>query len=223
MKDQRSIRVQNLHNILLSKFLPAEELNRIFSTSELLGSFDNHTYLEIYESLGGKINAPEIKFKVPFLEFGRFCVLLDEPIHFNRYRAKTLRSSFYEKLTSFPLMKYRTYCRKHEVECLKAGTSKPYWTNAEAERYFEPSQQSGDLGLSGSSGWKLNALNDFIVDIIARQRKIRLVRISVWDDMMVNKNLKKFNELLVSPSTYEAEQIIKYVERKVVGLYADDF
>jgi len=50
-----------------------------------------------------------------------------------------------------------------------------------------------------------------------------LVRISVWDDMMVNKNLKKFNELLVSPSTYEAEQIIKYVERKVVGLYADDF
>lgn len=223
MKDQRSIRIQNLHNILLSKFLPNEELNRGFSTSEVLGSFDKNTYQEVYESLGGKTNVPEIKIKVPFMEFGRFCVLLDEPIHFNRYRAKTLRSSFYERLTSFPLMKYRTYCRKHEVECLKVGTSNPSWTNAEAEQYFGPSQQSGDLGLSGSSGWKLNALTDFIIDIIARQRKVRLVRISVWDDMMVNKKLKKFNELLVSPSTYEAEQIIKYVEKKVVGLYADDF
>lgn len=223
MKDQRSIRIQNLHNILLSKFLPNEELNRVFSTSEVLGSFDKNTYLEVYESLGGKTNVPEIKIKVPFMEFGRFCVLLDEPIHFNRYRAKTLRSSFYERLTSFPLTKYRTYCRKHEVECLKVGTSNPSWTNAEAEQYFGTSQQSGDLGLSGSSGWKLNALNDFIIDIIARQRKVRLVRISVWDDMMVNKKLKKFNELLVSPSTYEAEQIIKYVEKKVVGLYADDF
>ena len=223
MKDSRSIRVQNLHKILLSKYIPAEEINPVFSTKEILNSFDENVFLECYNSLGGLLKAPEIKFKTSLLEFGRFCVLLDESIHFNRYRTKTLRSSFYEKLSSFPLAKYRTYCRKFEVESLKTGTSNPYWTNEEAEEHFGPSQQSGDLGLSGSSGWKLNALKDFSIDIIARQRKIRLLRLSVWDDLMVNRRLVRFNDLLMSPGEAEYNLILKYVEKKVVGLYADDF
>ena len=223
MRDTRSIRVQNLHNILLSKFLPASELKREFSTKELLNSFDKEQFLEVYQSLGGREEYPEIVFSIPFMEFGRFCVLLDEPIHFNRYRSKTLRSTFYEQLSSFPLMKYRTYCRKYETECLKAGTSSPYWSNSLAEQHFGPSQSSGDLGLQGSAGWKLNALRDFCIDLIARQRKIRLLRISVWDDMMVNRSLKKLNDILISPGKQEADLINKFVERKVVGLYADDF
>jgi len=223
MKDNRSIRVQNLHKILLSKFLPSEELNRTFKTSEILNSFDKNILLETYHFLGGKIDNPEIIFSIPFMEFGRFCVLLDGSIHFNRYRSKTLRSSFYENLGSFPLIKYRTFCRKYEVECLKVGTSKPHWTNDEAEKHFGPSQQSGDLGLAGSAGWKMNAFKDFSIDVIARQRKIRLLRISIWDDLMVNKKLKKFNDLLMSPGSLETEMILKYVERKIVALYADDF
>ncbi len=222
-KDSRSIRVQHLHNILLSKYLPSEEVNRVFKTSEILESFDKKIFLETYNGLGGKIENPEIFFSIPFMEFGRFCVLLDEPIHFNRYRSRTLRASFYEGLSSFPLMKYRTYSRKHEVECLKVGTSRPYWTNDEAEKHFGPSQQSGDLGLAGSSGWKMIALKDFTIDLLARQRKIRLLRISVWDDLMVSKNLQKFNDLLMSPGSVESEMILKYIERKVVALYADDF
>lgn len=223
MKGKRNIREENLHKILLTKYIPATELNHSFSTWELKGSFHEKVFLETYESLGGREAFPEIKIHVPFMEFGRFCVLLDEQIHFNRYRAKTLRSSFYENLTSFPLMKYRSYSRKYEVECLKSGTSNPAWTNKEAERQFGPSQHNGDLGLSGSSGWKLIAFKDFAIDLIARQRKIRLLRVSVWDDILINKKLVKFNELLMSPGNAESELILKYVERKVFGLYADDF
>jgi len=84
-------------------------------------------------------------------------------------------------------------------------------------------RQSGDLGLKGSSGWKMTAFKDFLTDLICRHRKIRLLRISVWDDLMVNRRLQKFNELLMSPGNKETELILKYVERKVVGLYADDF
>ena len=75
MKDHRSIRNQNLHKILLSKFLPSEELNRIFDTKDILNSFDKNSFLEVYESLEGREDLPEIKFNVPFMEFGRFCVL----------------------------------------------------------------------------------------------------------------------------------------------------
>ena len=223
MKEKKSIRVQNLTKVLTSKYLPAEEINRKFSSAEFKSTFDEKAFLEVYQNLGGLQAFPELTFQVPFMEFGRFCVLLDEPIHFNRYRAKTLRSGFYESLSSFPTMKYRTYCRKHEVECLKAGTAKPHWTNLEAEYHFGPSQESGDLGLKGSAGWKLTALKVLMVDMICRQRKIRLLRISVWDDLMVNKKLQKFNALLISPGGQETEMILKYVDRKIVGLYADDF
>ncbi len=223
MKQKKTIREENLHKILLSKYIPAEELNHSFSTWELQGTFFEKIFLEIYQSLGGTEDFPEIKFTFPFMEFGRFCVLLDEHIHFNRYRAKTLRSSFYENLSSFPLMKYKSYSRKYEIECLKTGTSNPAWTNKEAERHFGPSQSNGDLGLSGSSGWKLTAFNDFTIDLIARQRKIRLLRISVWDDLLIHKKLVKFNELFMSPGNTETDLILKFVERKVFGLYADDF
>ncbi len=223
MQRTRGIREENLHKILLSKYLPSAELNRNFSTSELKGLFTEKTLLETYASLGGKEAFPEITFQVSFMEFGRFCVLLDEQIHFNRYRAKTLRSSFYENLKSFPLMKYKSYSRKYETECIKSGTSNPAWTNREAEFHFGASQSNGDLGLKGSAGWKLTAFKDFAIDMIARQRKLRLIRISVWDDLMINRALKKYYELLMSPGTIESELILKYVERKLIGLYADDF
>jgi len=223
MRDQRSIRVQNLHKILLSKFLPSDEQKKEFSTKDLLESFDKKRMLEVYHALGGLADYPEMIFSIPILEFGRFSVLLDEAIHFNKYRTKTLRSDFYESITSFPLMKYRGYCRKYEVECLKAGTSYPFWSNDLAEKHFGSSQPSGDLGLQGSSGWKMTAFKDFSIDVYARQNKMRLVRISVWDDIMINMKLKKLNELLMSPGKAEFEKILKYVEAKVIGLYADDF
>lgn len=223
MKTKESIRYRNLVGVLQSKYLPADQINRRFQSFELQNTSFEKYLLEAYGNLGGLMDPPDIKFTVSFMEFGRFCVQLDEAIHFNRYRAKTLRSAFYEKLASFPTMKYRTYCRKYEVECLKAGTSKPYWTNDEAEKHFGKSQHSGDLGLNGSAGWKMTAFKDFLTDLICRKRKIRLLRIPVWDDLMVDRKLKKFNELLMSPTTAEKEQILKLIEARVVGLYADDF
>jgi len=220
---KKTIRQQNLFRILSGKYIPSEELNHQFDTAALKGSLFENVFIESYRSLGGIAVYPEIKFTAPLLEFGRFCVILDESIHFNRYRAKTLRASFYENLTSFPLIKYRSYCRKYEVECIKVGTSNSVWTNDEAERHFGPSQQSGDLGLNGSSGWKFTAFKDFATDLIARQRKIRLIRIAVWDDLMINQNLKKFHELLMSPGKTESGLIQNYTEKKLIGLYADDF
>ncbi len=223
MNKKYSIRTEKLNKVLLTKYIPAEQINRKMNSDELQGSFFEKQFQEAYEILGGEDPLQKIIHEPPFLEFGRFCVLLDEPIHFNRYRAKTLRSPIYENLSAFPAMKYRTYCRNYEVECLKVGTSKPNWTNTEAELHFGASQQSGDLGLSGSSGWKLIAMQDLLTDMICRKKKIRLLRISVWDDLMVQKNLRKFNELLISPTPQATELILKYVERKVIGLYADDF
>lgn len=218
-----SVRYRNLQQILYSKYLPNESVNPVFDSSELQNHAFGQYLQQAYEALGGTVDFPFFKSKPQFMEFGRFCVVFDETRHFNRYRAKTLRVPFYDSLASFPLMKYRSYCRKYEVECLKSATGPGAWTNARSEALFGPGQQSGDLGLRGAPGWKLTALTDVAVDMIARKRKIRLVRIGVWDDLMVNKRLMKLNQLLISPDKSTFEAIINFIDRKVVGLYADDF
>lgn len=223
MSKNPSVRFKMLQQILCDKYLPNDTINPVFDTDELM----NHAYEQHlrqgFAELGGNADFPNLKFRPQFMEFGRFCVVFDDADHFNRYRAKTLRVPFYNALSSFPLMKYRTYCRKYEVECIKAATGPGAWTNAAAEALFGPGQQPGDLGLKGSPGWKLTALQDLAVDLIARKRKIRLLRASVWDDLMVHRKLTKLNQLLMSPDKATAESIQNFIDRRVVGLYADDF
>jgi len=223
MKEKRSVRESNLWKILASKYIPTEEVDPQVSTSELVGTRFEADLIEAYKLLEGKATFPDLKFQSGFLEFGRFFVVLDDVSHFNRYRAKTLKLDYYEQMLSFPLEKYRIYSRNLETECLKAASSGQLWTNAEAEKHFGRSQVSGDLGLSGSAGWKLTALKDVAVDLIARKRKIRMLRLAVWDDLMVQNQLKRLNELLMSPRSAETDAILKLVEKRLVGLYADDF
>ncbi len=223
MNERRSVRESNLWKILASKYIPTEMIDPSVATAELSGTRYENDLMEAYKLLEGRATFPDIKFQAGFLEFGRFYVVLDDVSHFNRYRAKTLKLDFYEQLKSFPLAKYRIYSRNFEAECLKAAASGQLWSNAEAEKHFGHSQVSGDLGLSGSAGWKLTALKDVAVDLIARKRKMRMLRIAVWDDLMIQHNLKRLNELLMSPRSAETEAILKLVEGRLVGLYADDF
>ncbi len=223
MNEKRNVREANLWKVLASKYIPTEEVDPKLSTTELIGTRFESDLLEAYKLLEGKATFPDIKFQVGFLEFGRFFVVLDDVSHFNRYRAKTLGLDFYEQLLSFPLAQYRIYSRNFETECLKAAASGQLWTNAEAEKHFGHSQVSGDLGLSGSSGWKLTALKDVALDLIARKRKMRMLRLAVWEDVMILHQLKRLNDLLMSPRVAETEAILKLVDKRMVGLYADDF
>lgn len=223
MQEKRSIREVNLRKVLTSKYIPTEQTDPVFNTMELSGTRFESDLKEAYQILEGRATFPEIKFQPSLLEFGRFCVLFDDASRFNRYRAKTLKMSFYENLVSFPLSKYRIYCKSFESECLKTSSSGQSWSNHEAEKHFGASQSHGDLGLSGSAGWKLSALKDVATDLIARKRKLRMLRVAVWDDLLINHQLKRMNELLMSPREAETEAILKLVEKRVVGLYADDF
>ncbi len=215
-----SIRQQNLYKVLTGKYIPADTMSERFSTYELKNTSGIKQLKEAYQELNGTKDIIDIRFNEKLMEFGRFSVILDNQLHFNKYRIITLRSLFYETTHSFSLTKYRNYCRKYEHECLKSGVSYPYWTNPDAEYHFGQSQVNGDLGLNGSSGWKFTALKDMALDLIARQRKIRLLRLSVWDELMIDKKLVRLNELLVNPDNNASEAILKFAERKIIMLYA---
>ncbi len=206
--------------IIGQKYVPSDALPTTISTTDMYNKGWGRQIEQTCESLSALDHKPALRFEAYSHQFGRFCVLLDEQLHFNRYRLSTLRSAFYENSASFPLQKYKLYCGKHEKECLKSGMKNPIWTNTKAEELFGESQENGDLGIRGSSGWKLTALKDFIIDVHAHYNKIRLLRLAVWDEIMIDKRLIKLNDLLLNPGEKEADYLLKFIERKVIGLYS---
>ncbi len=215
-----SIRRKNLQKILQSKYLPAERYEKKYSAG-VIKSADLQRWLkDSYSELGGQHDYHSIPIPGFELEFGNFCVMLNEQLQFNRYRSLTLRSDMYQQLTSFPLSKYRIYCRKMEGECLKSGKSNPYWTNYEAEYHFGKPMEPGDLGLSGSSGWKLRAIQAMLNDAVSYQLGIRVVHLSIWDDVLIGNKLTRLGELLFNPDKQSEGYFLKYFERQLIKTYA---
>lgn len=215
-----NLKTRNLHKILTQKYLPAETLPKSINTSIFKNGIFSENILSVYRELGGKQHFPTMDIETFPMEFGKFCVVLDDQMHFNHYRLITLRAAFYENAPNFPLENYKLYCRRYEKECLKSGIKPMIWSNPEAEKHFGPSLDPGDLGLQGSSGWKLTAFKDFMQDIYARHKKIRLLRLSVWDELMVNKQLVRLNDFLMTPASKDNEIFLNFAERKVINLYA---
>lgn len=112
---------------------------------------------------------------------GNLVVELDESAHFNRYRAITLKPEWAEYLPWHSV--YVTYTTEFEDVCLKDRGWGGYWTNTSAERMFGPPGTPHDLDGAGSPRWKQRALYDAMRDINALQGEVRLVRLSVYDDL----------------------------------------
>ncbi len=110
----------------------------------------------VYEALGGVLNEFPLRLQKWDIEVGGVAVELDEMLHFNRYRLRTLQSSVYHDLPHFPIEEYRTYCDRYERACLSAGSCGGKWSNRSCESQFGPAAPPGSLAggglLAGSNG-----------------------------------------------------------------------
>ncbi|WKV10956.1 hypothetical protein [Marivirga harenae] len=104
--------------------------------------------------------------------------------HFNRYRLKTLRNSFYQDIPFFDLQKWKTFCRSKEKEAFKGGLTHEIWTNPLAEKLLNKADEPGYFGGNGSSGWKLHAIANFCLDLYCKQNKIKFYRLTPYDSFM---------------------------------------
>ncbi len=214
-----SIKSSNFLSVLSSKYIPTDSPTFIDS-NKLKGTKYEKLFLETYESLGGQEEYPVVTQKGYFFETIKFAIAFDEQLNFNKYRIKTLRSSIYQSFLGIKLEKYRSFCKKYERECLKSGITRENWSSITSEHHFGKSEAPGDLGLNGSSGWKYRAFQNFLEDIYAQQSSTKLLRVSIWDEVMINKQICKIGDLLTTPSKETAEHILKYVERRVINLFA---
>lgn len=112
---------------------------------------------------------------------GNLVVELDESAHFNRYRAITLEPEWAQRLPWKAA--YTAYAAEFEDACRKGRSFGGYWTNDSAERQFGPPGPNGQLDGAGSPRWKQRALYDATRDIAALHGGVRLVRLSVYDDL----------------------------------------
>lgn len=85
-----------------------------------------------------------------------------------------------------------------------------------AERIFGKSEAIGELTGNGSAGWKLNAYNDAQYDLLSRLHGYKLIRIPMYENLMIGGSLKKIDDLLLHPSESHRDAIVAWLNRKLV-------
>jgi len=148
--------------------------------------------ISIYKGLGGILT--DLPCRIgdwDFLIDGKV-VELDEEAHFNRYRAMTLTSSIYKDNQYVDVEKYLSYCKDHEMDCLKGRSFGGYWSNDSTEKQFGKSEPNGNLAGNGSPRWKQRALYDFIKDHVPFISGVPVLRISIYD-VLIDENDKSIS------------------------------
>lgn len=138
--------------------------------------------VELYRALGGIHPDPPLTTgSWDSAYVGNLVVELDESAHFNRYRATTLKPGWAQHLPW--RIAYITYAAEFEEACRKGRSHGGYWTSTSTERQFGPPGPNGELDGTGSPRWKQRALYDAMRDITALHGGVRLVRLSIYDNL----------------------------------------
>lgn len=160
---------------------------------------------ELYRRLDGGQERPTFRPGPWDLRFSGLIVELDEELHFNRYRAQTLETSWSRDLPWAET--YRAQCARYEPECLRAGRWGKRWTNASAARMFEGGP-AGDLEGAGAPRWKQRALYDAIKDTAVGD--VTLARVSVWDALECGRLLGE----VLDGVAVEPREVLDHVEQR---------
>lgn len=214
-----------MHHLKVNNLIQAlqdqeEELEATFHleiNENLLDDKARHLFKDLYTQVGGEGEFPCLeRLKFDF-RIGRFVFLYDDAVHFNRYRLHTLKSAIYEVFTFSWLDSYKRLCRTFERECLKSGMQERVWFGPPiAEKCFGKAEEAGDLSGNGASGWKLNAYNDAQYDLLSRLHGYKIIRLPMYENIMVGGSLKKLDQLLGNPKEAEQKALVSWLRRKMV-------
>ncbi len=181
-------------------------------------SSKNLAYItETFEDLGGSLS-PSIGLESLSLELPNLGVVLNGEKDFNRYRGTTLRSDFYKTYNGFKIDHHRQHCRQQEANCKAAAMNLKDWTDSRSEKIFGVSQPLGDLGLSGSAKWKERAVSSFLLDITFAEKGIRLLRLSIYDGMLLGGRLVTLKELLLKRDDKTEKILVNWLNRQISSL-----
>jgi hypothetical protein len=207
---------QNLRFILSKKQYQIENRQIRFPIyDDIAKSRYKEEILGIYKLLSGINYEFPLNLRKWDLEVDEIAVELDEYLHFNRYRALTLKSDIYNILKRFPLKEYSEYCIKYEGDCLDVGNWGGKWSNSSCEKQFGSPSSKGDLSGNGAPRWKQRAFYDFVKDISPLIIGVSVARISIWDTITLNDR-KLFVKDILNENVVEAgTELYKLLRKRV--------
>jgi hypothetical protein len=211
------LKVKALLQALESVDIPFEDEFILPVKNGLLDPKSENLLKEVYAVLGGTgeaVHLSQLKFD---FKIDRFLFLYDGEIHFNRYRLNTLKTTTYQLFTFIWVDAYRRLCRTYEKDCFKAGMQERVWEGPPlAIRCFGTPREAGDLSGNGASGWKLNAYNDVQYDLISRLSGYKIIRLPMYENIMVGGSLKRLDQLLAKPQEETNQAIVNWMKRKMI-------
>jgi hypothetical protein len=184
------------------------------TTAELQASPYYDEVLRLYRLLGGVLAEPRITLRHWDMVVDGVAVELDEELHFNRERARTLDASWYDALPAFPREAYRRYCVDGEAACLQAGGFGGKWTNPSAERQFGPAGIPRDLAGPGSPRWRQRAFYDAVKDLSPLTIGVTVARIAIWDEVVLDGVTRTVHQVLASPSEAVRLALLELVRKR---------
>jgi hypothetical protein len=167
-----------------------------------------------YQSLGGLLSCPPMSPGGWDIEFDGIALELDEVLHFNCYRGRTLQSDAYSALSGFPMAEYVRFCVQHEGECSKAGSYLGKWTNPSTARQFGPPAACGELSGNGSPRWKQRAFYDFMKDALPLVSDLRVARLAVWDVLDDGGSPRAVKDILLNPVEDSGAALAELVRKR---------
>jgi hypothetical protein len=171
-------RLRELERLLIAAGLSPNGVTPTRPRGERLG----HELSDLYSRLGGCLDGPKFAPGGWDLTFDDHVVVeLDEQLHFSRYRALTLATSWSADLPWTEA--FLAQCHSHDERCLKDGRTQQRWSNRSSPRMFTGGPP-GDLDRDGAPRWKQRALYDAIKDsAIDCGFDLRLARLSIYDQV----------------------------------------
>lgn len=200
--------------ILDAAKVPFFEENMVIVPGKLKAPYDQ-TFYEIYKSLDGHGPATQLAFEYSILSREKVLLSLDEELEFHRYRLDTLKHPFYENQVDFSLADYKRFCHSHEKDCLKKGLAGSNWTNKLAEEHFGAASDPGDFFQHGAPAWKWQALKAATLDLYCAQEKIQLIRVPIYQTVMIKGQLVNFGKLFDSRQEENTRYISRFVLRQL--------
>ncbi len=211
------LRKKNL-SLLLKELFPAEEKALYSAYKDIKISAHLALLEDVYKELGGLGDKIPFTNEHPELSYNGLIIELDEELQFNRYRAITLRSPLYDVMPWFPAANYKLYCRRYESECTKAGLAFGKWSSPSAETFFGKSSEGGEFFGNGSAEWKLKAFTAFVNDFTPLCRKEKLLRLSIYDELLLSGSRISLGKILLSPKKEHVPGFLKFMERRITAL-----
>lgn len=208
-------RQEILSGILNNHFEPGSNPGNSISLIDLKKAGLVNEVSRIWKKLGGQGEDHPLEFGGWDLLFAGLIVELDEEQHFNRYRNTTLGSFLYHIFNGCDITDYTKYCVIHEPDCLRKSSWGKYWTSPSSEKYFGHPGFNGNLTENGSPRWKQRAFYDYLRDVFAISYQIRLVRVSIYDKLIICGRIRTIGELLDENCQGNDAEILKFIDQKI--------